>query len=770
MNYKSFIKDKIIKSYKSGFDIDIKDINPKLFDFQKDLVKWSLKLGKAALFTMTGTGKTFMECEFAKHVYNKTKQNALIVAPLAVSKQTILEAKKINIKVNHIRNNSIKAGINIINYEQLDKINADDFGCIILDESSILKNYSGKMRNMIIDKFSKTPYKLCGTATPSPNDYMELGNHSEFLDIMKRKEMLAMFFVHDGETTSQWRLKGHASNEFWKWIASWAAILRKPSDLDYDDKGFILPDLITHEHVIKTDVSFGDSLFQEYAETLSERRQARKMTIEERVKHATDIVNNSNEIFLIWCNLNAESEMLRKKIKDSVEIKGSNKDSYKTEKMLDFAQGKIKCLITKPKIAGFGMNWQICHNMIFVGLSDSFEQYFQAVRRSYRFGQKKKVNVHIITSDIEGNVIQNIKRKERNANKMLVELVKHTRLLVKQNIKLENKIQSNYYASVKFQLPKFIKGENMKTKCINQYVKDNYSLYHGDSCEIIKGIPDESIGYSVFSPPFADLYTYSNNERDMGNSKNYSEFFNHFNFLIKEMLRITMPGRSLSFHCMNIPTQKERDGYIGIHNFRDDLIKSFQNAGWIFHSEVVIWKDPLIAAVRTHALGLMHKQLQKDSAICRQGLPDYLITMRKPGKNKEPIEHKEGLSHYAGSDKIKEIGVKRSHMIWRAYASPVWMDIRQSNTLQKASAREANDEKHICPLQFDVIERALVLWSNPHDIIFSPFMGIGSEIYKALLMDRKGIGIELKESYYNQAVENCKYAYEIEKNQIELAL
>lgn len=278
---------------------------------------------------------------------------------------------------------------------------------------------------------------------------------------------------------------------------------------------------------------------------------------------------------------------------------------------------------------------------------------------------------------------------------------------------------------------------------LNQVIKENYSLYNGDSCEIMTTIPDNSIHYSIFSPPFADLYVYSNSERDMGNCKSKSEFYEHFRFIVKELYRIMMNGRLVSFHCMNLPTSKQRDGFIGITDFRGELIRLFEECGFIYHSEVCIWKDPVIAMQRTKALGLLHKQIKKDSAMCRQGIADYLVTMRKPGDNPEKITH---------------INESFPVQVWQNYASPVWMDINPSNTLQRTSAREEKDEKHICPLQLDVIKRGINLWTNPNDIVFTPFMGIGSEVYQALKMGRRGIGIELKESYYNQAVINCENA------------
>lgn len=280
-------------------------------------------------------------------------------------------------------------------------------------------------------------------------------------------------------------------------------------------------------------------------------------------------------------------------------------------------------------------------------------------------------------------------------------------------------------------------------KAFNQVQEDNYTLYHGDSCEVLQALPDDSIHYQIFSPPFASLYTYSNSDRDLGNSKTYDEFWNHYKFMIKEQFRIQKAGRLVSIHCMNLPTSKQRDGYIGITDFRGDIIRAYQEAGFIYHSEVCIWKDPVIAMQRTKALGLLHKQIKKDSAMSRQGIPDYLVTMRKPGDNEELI------SHTNESFPVN---------IWQKYASPVWDDINPSKTLQYRSARDHDDERHICPLQLQVIERGIDLWTNPNDVVLSPFMGIGSEGYTAIEKGRKFIGCELKESYFNQAVKNIASA------------
>lgn len=457
MDYNIFLKEKQIIRKSDGILINKNELSNILFDYEKDLVRWALSKGKAALFTGTGTGKTLMELEFARIINEKKNENILIITPLAVSEQTIREAdEKLNLNVNNARNNKIKKGINIINYEYIQKINLSYFGCVILDESSILKSYSGKIRNFIIDSFNKCNFKLAATATPAPNDYMELGNHCEFLDVMSRREMLSMFFTHDGGNTSKWRLKGHAKDRFWEFVSSWAVVMNKPSDFGYNDKLFDLPKLNIDIIKLETNIGFGDKLFKRAAKTLNERRKARRLTLDKKINWIKNKVQETNDIYLIWCDLNEESKKLKEAIKGSVEIKGSDDNIYKTKTMLDFSLGKIRVLITKPSIAGFGMNWQICHNQIFCGLSDSFERYYQAVRRSWRFGQKHNVNIYIVTADCEIASLDNIYRKEHDFEIMHEEIRRKTNKYSIKELKNINKYKNTYKVKNKIELPKWL--------------------------------------------------------------------------------------------------------------------------------------------------------------------------------------------------------------------------------------------------------------------------------------------------------------------------
>lgn len=463
MEYIEFLKTKEIVTKASGFDIELDALNPNEFEWQKAVTKWALKKGKACLFEDCGLGKTIQQLSFADALVKKYNRPVLILSPLAVAAQTVQEGKKFGIHVNLCRKQEdVTNGINVTNYELLHKIDGDFVG-VVLDESSILKNQNGKTKRALIEKFKDTEYKLCCTATPAPNDFTEIGNHAEFLGVMSQTEMLSTFFVHDGGNTSQWRLKGHAKSKFYEWIASWACCLTSPADLGYDDNGYILPKLNIHEITVKSnDFENADGQMMLMAETclsLNERRKARNESLEDRVKAAAEIANSVDEQVVVWCDLNRESEELTKAINGSVEVKGSDTDEHKSKSMTGFSKGDVKVLVSKPKIAGWGMNWQNCNKVIFVGLSDSFESYYQAVRRCWRFGQKNEVDVYIIISEKEGAVKENIERKQRDVQKMTEELVKYTKDILQSDIHSTVRMSEKYYAFEEIIIPEWIRSE-----------------------------------------------------------------------------------------------------------------------------------------------------------------------------------------------------------------------------------------------------------------------------------------------------------------------
>jgi DNA modification methylase len=875
VSYQDFIAEKLSRFSPVGFD---SDVNGNLFDFQTALTKWALRIGRAAIFADTGLGKTRMQLAWADEV-RRRHGPVLILAPLAVAEQTCEEGEAIGVAVRHVRESCDLDGICITNYERVHKFDVSNLAGIVLDESSIIKHHDSKSFGILTELFRETPYKLCATATPAPNDWTELGTHAEFLGVCTRPEMLAEFFVHDMEKTQDWRLKGHARGLFWEWVASWGAVIRSPSDLGFDGNRYKLPKLSVEQHTIETNSRpLAGQLFAMEASTLSERRDARRQSIEERVRacvkeihqswgnHGQNIgepttqqieseglrtsephthgtrksakplmrgtgrrsTRNSSEStterttartsrststeaarstckgtdsesqsslpclsysmadarsvsaihqtgapsiltmitkqapledcyatpaicdsadtetmhahsdqqgtnvrrstsngraqWVVWVELNAEQDAIATLLGDDcVSIYGSLDAEEKVRRYRRFERGEVAVLVTKGSIFGYGVNMQFSSRAAFVGVTDSFEQYYQMIRRQWRFGQKKPVNVHVFASDLEGSVVANLKAKEIAATEMAEEMIEHTAAAVRANVLGATRV-TNTYAE-------------------DRTDGNGWTMNLGDCVEVMKGIPDRSVGYSIFSPPFASLYTYSNSQRDMGNCKTREQFMEHFDYVIAELLRVMQPGRDVSFHCMLLPTSKVMDGVIGLKDFRGDLIRAFERHRFTHHSEVVIWKDPVTAMQRTKALGLLHKTVRNNSSMARQGIPDYLITMRAPGDPVDRVTHDDYPVYK-----------------WQRVASPVWTDINQSDTLQYRSAREHNDERHICPLQLEVIRRGIELWTNPGDMVLSPFAGIGSEGVVALELQRRFIGCELKRSYYDQACQNLKHA------------
>lgn len=440
--YSEFLNDKSFSCLPSGFVADVGKY--PLFDYQRDITKWACMKGKSAIFADTGLGKTLMQLVWAREVSDHTSGKVLIVSPLAVKEQTRNEAKRFDISLE---------SIDLINYEQLHNVDSSEYLGVVLDESSILKGIDSKTRRICSEMFKETPFRLSCTATPSPNDFMEIGTQSEFLGVMSQVEMLAMFFIHDGSDTSKWRLKGHGKRKFFEWLATWAVFITKPSDIGYADKGHELPELIFHEHIIDSGIT--DGLFAPIASGLLDRNRARKDTVDARVEQAAIIANGIAGQCLIWCHLNDESQKLTQLINGAIEVTGSDDQEKKTKSLIGFANGSIHKLVTKPKIAGFGMNWQSCNHMVFVGLSDSWEQFYQAVRRCWRYGQTKPVHVHIIAADIEGGVLTNIKRKESQHKQLSTEMIGVMKEKTLQELGKTKQEKASYTNVIKMEIPKW---------------------------------------------------------------------------------------------------------------------------------------------------------------------------------------------------------------------------------------------------------------------------------------------------------------------------
>lgn len=738
MNYEEFLKSKQKTFIESGFEISENELNENLFPFQRHIVQRALKMGRFAIFADCGLGKTLMQLSFADAVVKNQNEPFLILAPLAVVGQTIKEGVKFGVNVTRFNESeSIENKIYITNYEQLTNINTDLFCGVVLDESSILKNFTGKYKKLIIDKFHQTPYKLACTATPSPNDLNEIGNHSEFLNVLDAQDMRAKWFVRD-EGMNNYRLKGHAKKDFYGWISSWAVMVNNPSDLGFDGSNYILPKINYFEREVITRKKENGLLFNEGSVSATQFNRELKISLIDRFDEVAKIVNNSNEQFIVWVNQNEEEKKALELIPGAVAVNGSEKPEVKEKKLLGFAANEFRVLVTKKKIAQFGMNFQNCHNQVFASLDFSFEGLYQAIRRSYRFGQRNEVNIYLITTDTMENVMKSIEKKQKQFEEM------------------------------KNEMNKFINGDSfglLDSYEFKEVKTDKYWLMKGDSCQEIKRIPDNSVDLIIFSPPFSSLFTYSNYIHDMGNNENHEEFFKQYQFLLKDLYRILKPGRLMVCHTKDLAVYKNSSGYTGLYDFTGDHHRAVEEVGFKYHSKINIWTDPVLEMQRTKTQRLLYKQLRKDSSYTGVGLPEYCTVFRKwdgdesewtPINNKNqdnfPLDTWQAWASPVWN--VEKEDIEHLNEIELHYKQQSWMDIKRTDVLNNSDGTDLGDEKHIAPLQLSLIRRCVQMWSNPRETVFTPFLGIGSEVYESVGLNRFGIGIELKDKYFETAVKN----------------
>lgn len=671
-------------------------------------------LGNGIWSHNTGLGKTLDALSWCQHA----AERALIVAPLAVARQTVQEGAKWGIPVTYARGQGQAAptGITVTNFEMVRHFDPAAFGAVVIDESSILADHTSQTNHLLIDMFRDVPMRLCCSATPAPNAIEELGNHAEFLGVMTLNEMRATFFYNDD---TGWKLKPHSRQHFWHWLASWAMSLKRPSDLGYDDGGYALPPLSILPAILPTDYRPDGRLFAATLKGITERSTVRRATLGARVKAAADLIRaEPDEQWLAWVGLNDEGTALARLLPDAVLIEGKDSPDRKADVFVRFAAGEIRCLITKATIAALGMNFQRCARQVFVGLGDSYLFYYQAIRRSWRFGQQRPVNVHIVLTEPEEVVYHNVLRKEREAIQVGKELMANVAAYEREEVRATRRESTPYVT--------------------NDASGQDWRLLLGDSAERLAELADESVDLAVYSPPFQDLFVYSASERDLGNSRTPEEFWRHFDFIIRQMYRVTKPGRTNAVHVADIPALKERDGRIGLKDFPGATIRAYEAAGWTFYSRVTIKRNPQFQAKRTHSHGLSFASLHRDSGDSRVAISDYILVFHKPGERAAPVK----------TDIDNET--------WIDWASNVWEGIRESHTLNAAEARDPDDTKHICPLQLDTIERCVRLWSNPGELVLSPFAGIGSEGVVSIEWGRRFVGVELNERYWQTACRNLQ--------------
>jgi DNA modification methylase/superfamily II DNA or RNA helicase len=733
-DYQEFLKTKQMKAHEVGIEVSLDDLNPALFDYQKAIVQVACRKGRFAIFADVGLGKTLMLAEWSKQMGKRT----IIFAPLAVAKQTVkMVAELMGYEIRYIKSSDeidIDCDLYITNYERLKDIDPRKFEAVVLDESSILKSIDGKTKRKLNKEFKDTMYRLCCSATPAPNDINELGSHSDFLGVMTRAQMCSVFFVNDSNARansriSKWRLKGHAAQSFYKWLSSWSCAIRKPSDLGFSDDNYKLPETRIHDIIVDTDYTPKGMLPGFEAESISaiDAKRIRKLSIQQRADALADIVNQSGEQWIVWCGLNAEAQLLEKMLDNCINIEGKTSLENKVNGIEQFLNGEIKVLISKTKIAGMGMNLQHCHNMVYFGLDYSWESYYQALGRIKRFGQQfDTINIYHVISRQSSKIYEVIQHKGKQSEDMMEQLVLATREYTMEEL------HKSYKETWQYQHETHISPSG------------KWQMWNGDSVLRMKEIADNTVGLSVYSPPFADVFVYSNTEHDLGNCGDMDKFFAHYEYFISELYRITKPGRLTCVHVEDTRTLKGVHGFRGIVDFTGRIIQSYVDAGWIYRSRVTLDENPQVEAIRTKNSDLQFVTMERDATSLAPMAPDYILIFKKQGDNDEPVLP------------IKNGDLSRED--WIRFAHPVWYGIDRTKVLNAAVARTNEDEKHMCPLQLPIIEACIKLYSNPNDIVFDPFAGIGSTVYEAVKWRRRGLGIELKPEYYQVAIRNCENA------------
>lgn len=794
--YYDMLAAKHVTNEARGFEVAPEAVHQMLYRFQRDIVRWACQLGRAAIFADVGLGKSFMQVEIARLVTEHTKGRALILTPLAVAHQTVKEAAKLGVEIAYCEDGD-QAGdsrIVITNFDRVEKFNLDDFTAVLIDESGILKHYS-KTFFKLTELCENVPYRYCFTATPAPNDFVELGNHAMFLGIMHFKDMLARWFVGEGDVARKARLAHYAVEDFWRWMTTWAVCISKPSDLgdEYDMPGYEKPVMHIHEHRLSASQAAiqrawdSGKLVPDDAPSATQFMKVKRESLPDRVEKSLEIVAGipADDPVILWCHTDFEADALQEAFPEAVEVRGSQTREHKRAGLESFSDGHKRAIITKPELAGFGLNWQHCNQMIFTGVSYSFEEMYQAIGRIRRYGQQRDVHVHLIYSETEGNVVETLKTKQGGFAEMQEQM---SRAVRKYGLFREDK-------HVVF----------TETETSTEHGKD-WAYHLGDCVIVMADLPDNSVDLTVSSIPFSNLYVYSDKAADVGNSADKEEFFQHMRYVIQENHRITTPGRCCAIHVKDLPLFQNRDSVMGIDPFSDDTAAAYRALrtctrcdwvgfpdgkqacpecdgalmpGWVLQSRITIEKDPVIEMEKTNSHGLLFKNWRERAEILRVGLPDYVLVFQKPGDAPEKrVRHDPLDVTYYGENIIAEhrypkypkrggTRVDKALPIWQEYANPnwsdvvvplVWTDINQMDVLNYLVAKADKDQRHICPLQLDLIARLIQWKSNPGDVVFDPFGGIASTGVKALEMGRKFVGAELKPEYHALGVKYLKEA------------
>jgi DNA modification methylase len=844
--YEQFLREKRITRKSTGFDVLPEQINPIAKPHQNASIRYVLRKGKGALFHDTGLGKTLDQLEIGRLVIGHTEKPFLVVMPLNVAYETIdninnsdhilsqldIEAQVIRDRKDVIDPPELK--VYITNYENLHKFYGVDWGGISFDESSIFKGagkFFQKAKKIGVDK--NVPFLFCASATPNPNSPEEIGLQSEVLGIMTQAQMKATFFVNrqdkkridltksitifrdtcsdcDDEledighvlwcencdstysktkdfteiseevsktkskknTRQGWELRPHAQEKFYQWLASWAMAIKLPSDLGFDNENYEKTKLTVMPIFIEAGYKPQDRLVFTGLGGVGDRSKVRAMTLEPKCQMATELIGDSTDQWIVWCGLNPEADLMKKLLGDkAVNVQGSDKLEKKIDGLRSFASGETQVLVTKTKICGHGSNFQNCHKVIFVGLSDSWESYKQAIDRAHRYGQLHDIDVYVILAEEEREIWDNVQTKSKEAEFMTEKLIENASEYQKAELDMKASEEVAYVE------------DEVKT--------DEYHIMLGDACRRLSAIKDNSVGLSIYSPPFGnEIYVFSNIGNDLSNSVSIDDFLDHYAYIAKDLLRVTMPGRNTVVHVADVHYRKNVNGRLGVYNYSDDVIKMYEKFGWHFYGRIPIAKNPQQAASRLKVDNLKFQTIDRDTSRLMPIQPDYLLVFKKPGKNTVPILPRTrgeinndkwivwAGQTYVNADfaslgdiQTEDDFAEYARRLWRERNATIWYDINEGDVIKNYKGKNGqkvnqNDTKHITPLQIKPVNRMIKLWSNPGEIVLTPFMGSGTEVCEAVKLGRYGVGIELKPEYfYDLAVPNVEEAVRLTKEE-----
>lgn len=816
--YQQFLEDKIPVAEGSGFEVTTEAINPMLWRHQPDIVRWGLLGGRRAVFASFGLGKTFIQLEIAKHVVAYTRKPFLQALPLGVRYEFELDAEKLGYALRYVRNQqeaeqAVAEGVNILlsNYERIrdGQFDAAYFGGVSFDEASVLRSLDTLTTNYIIDHFRTIPYRFVCTATPSPNEYTEILNYAHFLGVMDRGQALTRFFQRDSKKANNLTIHPHKEREFWMWVSTWAVFITKPSDLGYSDEGYDLPKLNIHRRMVtvkgRTGVVNRDGQIQLIADSaagLQEAAKEKRESIPERVTEMMEIIGEhpQHTSFLLWHHLEKERKAIEDALPGVKTVYGSQKEEEREDYLIGFGRGDFEYLATKPSIAGSGCNFQrFCHNMIMVGIDYNFNEFIQAIHRIYRFLQMYEVNLYLIYTDGEEHILKTLFEKWARYNEMIENMTAIIKTYGLNRINIQTDLKRNI-------------GVNRK-EVSGKY----YKCVHNDNVPETMTMKDNSVGLIVTSIPFSDQYEYSESYHDMGHNDGNAEFFRHMDFLTPELLRVVQPGRIACIHVKDRIrySYQNGQGFTSLEDFSGATVQHFTKHGWHLMGKITITTDVVQENNQTYRLG--YSEMCKDGTKMGVGLPEYLLIFRKPTTDKTnayadiPVtknksEYSLGRwqldahAHWASSGErlfdpewILQQDLKRIGKTWREFAknnrydfaahvalcdmldgigrlskkymavppqthnNEVWTDVSRMLTLNSKQMTN-KQEKHVCPLQFDIVDRCITRYSNTNDVVYDPFGGIMTVPYRAIMLGRYGVGCELNEQYWKDGARYCRDA------------